>query len=151
MSTQCLSTRHYSAIASTFLVFMGDAQKRNSIWPLVSHIKDRSVLSVTEHIEKIVRHMYAVNCLAYEIDNKEFCKPVKFVFEPNLTLTDVQLFKALESWRWNSMYTLEGSDQILSIPEPMGKSMYLAVDILHHLAETIAKRNPAYERAAWTL
>jgi len=63
----------------------------------------------------------------------------------------MELFKALEAWRYNSLYTLEGEDIILSIPEQHGKAMYLACDVLHTVAEKIVKSLYEYEKAPWSL
>jgi len=124
---------------------------RNAIWPLAHYIDQKPKQNATSHIEALVLDMYALNCKAYETEYDESYDGFEASFEPHRVLSPIELFKALEAWRYNSVYTLESSDQILSISERMGKSMCLAVDILHHLAEVIVKTIPQYESAKWSI
>jgi hypothetical protein len=151
MSTQILSSRHYSAIRVTLIDFLARPNMRNAIWPLAHYIDQKPKQDATSHIEALVLDMYALNCKAYETEYDESCDGFEASFEPHRVLSPIELFKALEAWRYNSVYTLESSDQILSISERMGKSMYLAVDILHHLAEVIVKTISQYESAKWSI
>ena len=151
MSTQILSSRHYSAIRVTLIDFMARPNMRNAIWPLAHHIDQNPKQDATSHIEALLLDMCALNCKAYETEYDESCDGFEASFEPHRVLTPIELFKAFEAWRYNSVYTLESSDQILSISERMGKSMYLAIDILHHLAEVIVKTIPQYESAKWSI
>ena len=155
MSTQLLSFRHYSAIKVTLQVFVSSNSESEKayIWPLVNFQREngKNFGEMQHFIQEMVNSMYEVNRIAYEYDNEDTGDIDRIVFEPAPVLTPMQLFKALEAWRYNSVYTLEGEDIILSIPEQHGRAMYLAVDVLHTIAEKIVKGLVEYEKAKWSL
>lgn len=155
MSTQLLSFRHYSAIRTTFREFVDSNRPEIQayVWPLVNLQREsgKTFGQMMDYIDLMVQSMYAVNRMAYEYDNDETCDIKAVVFEASLVLKPVELFKALESWRYNSLYTLECDDIILSVPEKDGKAMYLAVEVLHTIAEKLVKNQYEYEIATWSL
>ena len=155
MSTQLLSFRHYSAIRTTFREFVDSNRPEIQayVWPLVNLQREsgKTFGQMKDYIDLMVQSMYEVNRIAYEYDNDDTCDIEQVAFEPAPVLTPMELFKALEAWRYNSLYTLEGEDIILSIPEQHGKAMYLACDVLHTVAEKIVKSLDEYEKAKWSL
>ena len=155
MSTQLLSFRHYSAIRTTLREFVDSnfPETQAYVWPLVNFHREsgKTFGQMMDYIDIMVQSMYEVNRIAYKYDNDDTCDIDQVVFEPAPVLTPMQLFKALEAWRYNSVYTLEGEDIILSIPEQHGKAMYLAADVLHTVAEKIVKGMFEYDKAAWAL
>jgi len=155
MSTAIISFRHYSAIRTTLWEFIDSnrPETQSYIWPLVNLQREtgKTFGEMKEFIDDLVQSMYAVNRIAYEYDNDDTCEIDQVIFEPAPVLTPIQLFKALEAWRYNSLYTLEGEDIILSVPEQHGKAMYLAADVLHTVAEKIVKGLHEYKTAKWML
>ena len=155
MSTALLSFRHYSAIRVTLhqLIDSNLESEKAYIWPLVNlqREKGKTYGQMKDFITEMVQSMYAVNRMAYEYDNDDTCEIKAVVFEKAEVLTPIQLFKALDAWRYNSLYTLEGEDIILSVSQKDGKAMYLAVDVLHTIAEKLVKATHEYDKAAWAI
>lgn len=155
MSTALLSFRHYSAIRVTLHQLIGSnlEQEKAYIWPLVNLQREKGLTygKAKDFITEMVQSMYSVNRIAYEYDNDETCEIEAVVFEKAPVLTPIELFKALDAWRYNSLYTLEGDDIILSLSEKEGMAMYLAVEVLHAIAEKLVKATHEYEKAAWAL
>lgn len=155
MSTQLLSFRHYSAIRTTLREFVDSNRPEIQayVWPLVNLQREsgKTFGQMMDYLDLMLQSMYEVNRIAYEYDNDDTCDIEQVTFEQAPVLSPMELFKALEAWRYNSVYTLEGEDIILSIPEQHGKAMYLACDVLHTVAEKIVKSLHEYEKAAWTL
>ena len=156
MSTALLSFHHYSAIRTTLREMVSSNQHTDHsyIRPLVNYQRQRGKTfgQMMDFIDLMVQSMYKVNCMAYEYDNTDpgELEP-EVVFEPAPVLSPVELFKAMQAWRYNSVYTLESDDIILSVPEQDGRSMYLALEVLHTIAENILKHLYEYERAKWML
>ena len=123
------------------------------VWPLVNLQRESGWTfgAMMDFIDQMVQSMYAVNCTAYEHEYEEACEIKEVVFEAAPVLTPIELFKALEAWRYNSVYSLEQDDIILSISGKDGEAMYLAVDVLHSIAEKIVRGLLEYDKAKWAL